>query len=101
MRELGDTADDIIEALACLKDSKGLTPLHLACIKGHADAVGVLMDLGANPFAMVRPQRSSSSPALADVVQVEPVGFAASVTWFRTDVGMVGSQRVRGVDPQE
>lgn len=53
LRELGDTADEIVESLACLKDSKGLTPLHLACIKGHADAAGVLMELGANPFAMV------------------------------------------------
>ncbi len=54
MRELGDTADEIIESLAGLKDSKGLTPLHLACIKGHADVTEVLMELGANPFAMVR-----------------------------------------------
>lgn len=53
MRELGDTADEVIETLVCFRDSKGLTALHLACIKGHADAAGELMQLGANPFAMV------------------------------------------------
>jgi hypothetical protein len=65
MRELGDIPDEIIETLACTRDSKGLTPLHLSCIKGHADAASVLMELGANPFAMVRRHRGqhSSSPA--------------------------------------
>jgi ankyrin repeat protein len=33
-------------------DVKGLTPLHMACIRGHAQAADVLMQLGSNPFAM-------------------------------------------------
>jgi len=53
LAQLGDTADDIIEALVQTPDSKGLTPLHLSCIKGHPRATEVLMQLGANPFAMV------------------------------------------------
>lgn len=64
MRELGDTPDEIIETLACTRDSKGLTPLHLACIKGHADAALVLMELGANPFSMVRRHRVSTAAVL-------------------------------------
>lgn len=52
--DLGMTDDDIIEALVQAQDSKGLSALHLACIKGHAEATEVLMHLGANPFAMVR-----------------------------------------------
>lgn len=50
----GDTADDVIRQLAGAGDSKSLTPLHLACIKGHAEAAAVLMKFGVNPFAMVR-----------------------------------------------
>jgi ankyrin repeat protein len=52
--DLGVTNDGVIEALVQAQDSKGLTPLHLTCIKGHAEATEVLMYLGANPFAMVR-----------------------------------------------
>jgi ankyrin repeat protein len=52
--DLGMTDDDVIEALVQVQDSKGLTALHLACIKGHAEATEVLMHLRANPFAMVR-----------------------------------------------
>lgn len=39
-------------------DVKGLTPLHMACIKGRTEAAEVLMKLGANPFAMVRMRRA-------------------------------------------
>lgn len=52
--QFGNTPVQIIESLVQLPDSKGLTALHLACIKGHADAAEVLMELGANPFMMVR-----------------------------------------------
>lgn len=53
LSQFGDTADEIIEELAQEEDTKCLTPLHLACIKGHADAVGLLMSYGVNPFTMV------------------------------------------------
>jgi hypothetical protein len=53
LRELGSSAASILERLVQQPDSKGLTPLHLACIKGHDEAAGLLMELGANPFAMV------------------------------------------------
>lgn len=52
--DLGDTLPAMLESLVCFQDSKGLSPLHLACIKGHPEAAGVLMELGANPFAVVR-----------------------------------------------
>lgn len=51
--DLGLTKEDILSNLVQYPDSKGLSALHLACIKGHADAVDVLMKLGANPFAVV------------------------------------------------
>lgn len=51
--DLGETTDDILESLVQYQDTKGLSPLHLACIKGKTAAVDVLMKLGANPFAMV------------------------------------------------
>lgn len=51
--DLGLTTEDILANLVQYPDSKGLSALHLACIKGHSDAVDVLMRLGANPFAVV------------------------------------------------
>lgn len=57
--DLGDTLPAMLESLVCFQDIKGLSPLHLACIKGHPEAAGVLMELGANPFAVVRVVRVS------------------------------------------
>lgn len=54
LRYVGRSTTDIIAKLVQMADSKGLTPLHQACIKGHAAAADVLTKLGANPFATVR-----------------------------------------------
>jgi ankyrin repeat protein len=59
--DLGLTTEDILANLVQYQDSKGLSALHLACIKGHAGAVDVLMKLGANPFAVV--SRSAQADA--------------------------------------
>lgn len=61
--DLGETTGDILENLVQYQDTKGLSPLHLACIKGKTAAVDVLMKLGANPFAMVSmmPAHNSST----------------------------------------
>lgn len=53
LSKYGSAADAIIRTMAGEQDSKMLTPLHLACIKGHAEAAQVLMSHGINPFAMV------------------------------------------------
>ncbi|KAF8060544.1 ankrd52 [Scenedesmus sp. PABB004] len=63
LRELarfGRSADAIVARLVGQEDAKKLTPLHLACIKGHADAAAALMALGANPFALVRRARCAA-----------------------------------------
>lgn len=49
----GSAVEDITRNLAGEEDNKCLTPLHLACIKGHAEAAEALMSFGINPFAMV------------------------------------------------
>jgi ankyrin repeat protein len=48
-----ETVPEAIARAVQRADAKDLTPLHMACIKGHAQAAAVLMDAGANPFAMV------------------------------------------------
>ncbi len=58
----------VLAEAAGAMDSKQLTPLHLACIRGHADVVSELMAIGANPFTM-------------DSVGRTPLHYAAS--WGR------------------
>jgi ankyrin repeat protein len=53
LSRFGNTAEEIVTRLARDEDTKCLTPLHLACIKGHAEAAAALMSFGVNPFAMV------------------------------------------------
>lgn len=53
LAEIGTTAEGLIEYMVQTPDAKGLTPLHLACIRGHAAVTDALMKLGANPFAQV------------------------------------------------
>jgi ankyrin repeat protein len=53
LSRFGSTADEIVTKLAQEEDTKSLTPLHLACIKGHAGAAAALMSFGVNPYVMV------------------------------------------------
>jgi ankyrin repeat protein len=59
LSRFGSTADEIVTKLAQEEDTKSLTPLHLACIKGHAEAAAALMSFGVNPFVMVGAGRST------------------------------------------
>jgi ankyrin repeat protein len=51
--KFGTTPQKVLTKLVQEEDSKNLTPLHLAAIKGHAEAAALLMDYGTNPFTMV------------------------------------------------
>jgi hypothetical protein len=53
LARFGSTADEIVTKLVQEEDTKSLTPLHLACIKGRAGAAAALMSLGVNPYVMV------------------------------------------------
>ncbi|KXZ42928.1 hypothetical protein GPECTOR_110g220 [Gonium pectorale] len=48
---LGHSTDAILRAFAGLQDVRCQTPLHLACIYGHADVAAALLGLGASPWA--------------------------------------------------
>lgn len=67
----GHSTDQIVANILSEQDSKGLTPLHMACIYNHGDVAGYLVDLGANPFIVV----SVAWPAVAGLGQAPHSGY--------------------------
>jgi len=51
--KLGRSSEAILQRLINDADGKGMTPLIVGCVFGHAGCVEFLMKHGANPFMMV------------------------------------------------
>ncbi|MEW5305115.1 MAG: hypothetical protein WDW36_007676 [Sanguina aurantia] len=59
---LGHSTAAIIKAMANHEDVRLQTPLHLACMHGHADVVKLLLSLGASAWAGDELGESSDPP---------------------------------------